>query len=231
MSALTHPYAREAADPDCLDPARAAALLRDAPWRRMVVVGDSVAAGIREPLDGYRDAAFPNRVAEALAETRDGFAYRNLGVRDLRPNEIRERQLATALAFQPDVAMVVAGGNDALGRGFDADRVRSELTAIVAPLAESGAQVMTIGLFDLGRSGLLPPELAPTMTARFDRLDAITADVARRAGGLHVDTHHHPRAADPAIFARDRVHANARGHAIAAAAIVDALASRRASDA
>jgi lysophospholipase L1-like esterase len=40
---------------------------------------------------------------------------------------------------------------------------------------------------------------------------------------VHVDTHRHPLAADPDIYAADRIHANARGHAVAFAAIVDAI--------
>lgn len=214
---------REALDPDCLDADGAAELLRPAPWRRMVVVGDSVALGVREPTAGYVDAGFADRVGAALAATRDGFAYRNLGVRDLRLAEIRERQLGPALAFAPDLAMVVAGGNDALGRRFDEDAVRAGLTALARPLADAGALVVTIGLFDLARSGLVPAPAAEAMAERFDRLDAITADVAASVGGLHVDTHHHPRSADPSIYASDRIHCNARGHAIAFAAIVRAL--------
>jgi lysophospholipase L1-like esterase len=224
MSVATGTFPLEAADPDCLDDITAADLLRDAPWRRMVVVGDSVAAGIREPLDGYRDVGFTDRVGEALARARPGFAYLNLGVRDLRLAEIAETQLTEALAFDPDVAVVIAGGNDALGRSFEPDRVRSGLRDLVVPLAEAGAFVVTVGLFDLARSGLLPAHLADVMADRFDQLDAITREVVSDAGGIHVDTHHHPRAADPAIFASDRIHANARGHAIAFAAIVRALA-------
>jgi lysophospholipase L1-like esterase len=209
-------------DPDCIDPAEAADLLRDAPWRRLLVLGDSVAAGIREPLAGYRDASFADRVAAILAGDRPGFAYLNLGRRDLVLDEIRRTQLVPGLAFEPDLAIVVAGGNDALRRSFDDDAARAGLTAIVAPLAER-AQVVTIGLFDLPRSGLVPAGIAPGTVERFDRLDAITAEVAAEHGAVHVDTHHHPRAADPAIFSSDLIHANARGHAIAAAAIVRAL--------
>jgi lysophospholipase L1-like esterase len=221
-TAIAHP--REAADPDSIDPAVASELLRGLPWQRMVVVGDSVAAGIREPTAGYRDASFSDRVAAALAATRPGFAYRNLGVRDLRLAAIRDGQLATALAQEPDVAIVAAGGNDALSRSFDADRAGVELNEIVDPLARAGAFVVTIGLFDIARSGLLPPEVAAVMAERFDQLDAVTAAVAAAAGGVHVDTHHHPRSADPSIYAADRIHANARGHAIAFAAIVTTLA-------
>jgi lysophospholipase L1-like esterase len=217
-------YPLEAADPDCLLQEDGAELLRDAPWQRFVVIGDSVAAGIREPVDGYRDASFPDRLGEALAATRPGFAYRNLGVRDARLAEVRERQLPTARALAPDLAMVIAGANDALRRSFDPTRVRRELKELVEPLADEGALVVTIGLFDLPRSGLMPNHLTAPAIERFDRLDAITAEVAREVGGLHVDTHHHPRTSDPGIYSGDRIHANARGHAIAFAAVVRSLA-------
>jgi lysophospholipase L1-like esterase len=194
--------------------------LAQAPWKRTVVVGDSVAAGVREPLDGYRDMGFADQVGEAL-----GGAYLNLGVAGLRLDEVRDGQLPDALAFGPDMAMVIAGGNDALDRDYSPERVRHGLAEIVEPLAAAGAFVVTVGLFDVARSGLLPPEIAPLMIARFDELDAITAEVAAAVGGLHVDTHHHPRAADPSIYASDRLHCNALGHAIAFSAVVDALAS------
>jgi lysophospholipase L1-like esterase len=186
----------------------------------MVVVGDSVAAGVREPLDGYRDMGFADQVGEAL-----GGAHLNLGIPGLRLDEIRESQLAGALAFGPDIALVIGGGNDALDPDWSPERVLHGLSAIVAPLAAADAFVVTVGLFDLPRSGPLPPEVAPVMAERFDELDAITAGVTAGAGGLHVDTHHHPRAADPAIYASDRIHCNALGHAIAFSAVVDALGS------
>src|SRR3954469_761316 len=157
-------YRLERTDPDSIEPDEAAALLRDAPWRRMVVLGDSVAAGIREPLAGYRDESFADRVADAIGATRPFFAYRNFGVRDLRLVEIHDRQLAPALAFEPDLAIVIGGGNDVLARNYEPARIRRQLTEIVRPLVEIGALVLTIGMFDLARSGLLPRAMAPTMT-------------------------------------------------------------------
>jgi lysophospholipase L1-like esterase len=221
---IPHPYALETDDPDCLPPAELVALLSDAPWQRMVVLGDSVALGVREPVSGYRDLSFADRVAEALGDGRPQLAYHNLAIRQLRLAEVRDAQLALALQMLPDLAIVAAGANDALRRSFDPDRVRADLLEIVEPLAANGAFVVTIGLFDLARSGLLPAELAPAMIERFDALDEITADVAGRIGGLHVDTHHHPRGWDPSIYSSDGMHANSCGHAIAATAIVEALA-------
>ena len=121
---------------------------------------------------------------------------------------------------------MAAGGNDALGRSFDEKRVAERLMAVVGPLAMAGALVVTIGLFDLARSGLLPAEHAGEMARRFDRLDTITRDVVTTLGGIHVENHSHPRGTDPAIYSSDRVHCNARGHAISAATMAHALARR-----
>ncbi|SHM71583.1 SGNH/GDSL hydrolase family protein [Cryptosporangium aurantiacum] len=215
----------EATEPDCIDASEAAELLRPAPWRRLVVVGDSVAAGVREPLPGYRDLSFADRFAEALAATRPGFAYRNLGIRELTVNEITTTQLPTALDFGPDVAMVVAGGNDALGRNYDPDQLRRDLEGLIRPLASAGAFIVTVGLFDLPRSGLMPPKLTDLMTHRMDELDDITVALTASVGGIHVDTHHHPRGSDPAIYSSDLIHGNALGHAIAFAAIARTVAA------
>lgn len=216
-------YPAEAADPYCIDPAIAAERMRHLPWRRLAVLGDSVTAGVRAPLAGYRDASFADRLTLALGATRDDFVATNLAVPYLTAGEIREQQLGRALAFSPDAVLVSAGGNDAFTE-YDEDRLRLELERLLAPLAESGATVVTVGLFDLPRSGLVRPERAGAMARRFDALDHLTAAVTHSLGGIHVDTHHHPLAADPAIYAPDRIHANARGHAVAFAAIVDAVA-------
>lgn len=221
---LAEPHAAEAADPDCLDPSVAAGMLADRPWQRLVILGDSVASGVREPLDGYRDLSMADRVADALAATRPGFAWTNLAKPFLRAAEIRAQQLDAALAFRPDVVLVSAGGNDAFSRDYDARSLRRDLDALLRPLAEAGAVVAVVGLFDHARSGLLPPPVAGAMIQRFDELDVIQREVVTELGGIHVDGHHHPRGSDPALYSSDRIHCNARGHAVAAGLIIRALA-------
>ncbi|WP_320066029.1 SGNH/GDSL hydrolase family protein [Micromonospora sp. RTGN7] len=222
MSALEQ-YAAEAVDPYCIAPDTAATRLGHLPWQRFAVLGDSVAAGIRDPLEGYRDRSFADRLTEALSATRPRLAAVNVAVPYLTIAEIREQQLDDVLAFRPDAVLATAGGNDAF-REYDSGRLHAELADLLRPVAEAGATVLTVGLFDLARSGLIPPEHAGGMARRFDELDRITATLTRDLGGIHVDSHHHPLAADPGIFAQDRIHANARGHAVAFAAIVDAIA-------
>lgn len=215
----------EALDPDCIIPALAVELLSDAPWQSLVVVGDSVAAGVRQPLDGYLDESFTDRLGHALAVTRAGFRYENFGVRDLKLQQIIDSQLPPAIEVLPDAAVVIAGGNDVLASQFDPVYIKDRLDALLGALAETGADIITIGLFDLARSGLVPPELRYELAARFDVLDQLTVEAVAEVDGLHIDTHHHPRSADPAIYADDRIHCNARGHAIAFAAIVTELAA------
>jgi lysophospholipase L1-like esterase len=211
-------------DPQCLDPERAADLLRGLPWGRLAVLGDSVTAGVMGPLPGYRTRSFADRLVDALAATRPAFESVTLARPSLRLAEIREQQLQPALDFRPDAVLVSAGGNDAF-QEYDADDLARDVEALLVPLAEAGAVPVTIGLFDLARSGLVPPRAAEAMAHRFDELDRVTAAVSSALGGVHIDTHHHPSAADPGIYADDGIHANARGHAIAFAAIVDTLAA------
>jgi hypothetical protein len=57
----------EANDTYCLGPDEAGALLAGAPWRRLLVMGDSIAAGIGDPVQGYLDFGWADRLAAALA--------------------------------------------------------------------------------------------------------------------------------------------------------------------
>lgn len=219
-------FEKEAADPHCMDFAAAAERLRPLPWHRLAVLGDSVTAGVRDPHPGYWDASFSERLRLALASTRTDFDSVNLATPYLRVDEIRAQQLDRALAFRPDVVLVSAGGNDAFAP-YDPAVLRQRIARLLRPLAEAGALVVTVGLFDLARSGLVRAERAAAMAARFDEFDRVSGSITAELGGIHVDTHRHPLAANPDIYAADRVHANARGHAVAFSAIVKAVTTRQ----
>jgi lysophospholipase L1-like esterase len=198
------PFTLEAADAACLAPADAAGMLAHLPWSRMVVLGDGAAAGVRVPVRGYRDLAFPERVGHALAATRPDFAYRNVARRDAVARDMREHQLDAALELRPDLALVAAGRSDALRADFDPQATRSELRSVLGALLAAGAQPVTAGPFAL-------PYPAPAR--RLGVVDAILRSVAAEHHAVHVGL--------------DRPHADARGHAVAASAIAEALASVR----
>lgn len=211
-------FAAEARDPHCLDAAARGALLAAAPWERVVALGDSIAEGVREPSPGYQDLGWVDRIAAALGEVRPALKLRNLGRRDRLAAEVRGQQLAAAVAFGPDLAIVAAGGNDTLRRRFDLAAVEHELEQIVAALRAGGADVLTLGLLDASSSPFVPEELRAPLTARLHELADATRAIAERHGALHLQMREHPVNADPGIYASDGLHLNARGHAIVAGA-------------
>jgi lysophospholipase L1-like esterase len=222
---ITRQHHAEDLDPHCRPPGLLAGELTGAGWHRLVVLGDSIAEGLGDPVAGYRDLSWADRLAEVMDLAAGPVAYRNLGVRGLRAREIRRRQLDDALAFRADVAVVCAGANDILGRTFEPDRLRGELDAIVAPLAATGCVVVTFGLLDLSRTSFVPDELRAGLRDRLERLNAVTLSVTRRYRGVHVDFFDHPALGD-ALFSADRLHPNRRGHACIATSVVEALAMR-----
>jgi lysophospholipase L1-like esterase len=207
-------------DPYCLGPDEAATLLAGAPWRRLLVMGDSIAAGIGDPVDGYADQAWADRLAAGL-----GADYLNLGRPGAQVTDVRAGQLDHALAFGPDLAVVAAGANDAFRQSFAAPAVGGELEQIVSALDGAGSLVVTFGCFDLGRTSFLPPERRRGLSERLHDLGRLTEQICLRHGGIHVDFLSHP-ALDDALLSADRLHINRRGHAIVAADVIRALSRR-----
>ena len=223
---MTVDYARtrEAADPHCLGDGEAAAHLRGHPWRRFVVLGDSIAEGVSDPVEGYHTSPFADRVAAELAGVQPDLAYLNLGERNLRAGEVRAGQVRPALAFEPDLALVVCGANDALRPGYESrvDAVDTDIAAIVSAMQGSGALVVTVSVFVMGDYPRLPSWLGPAFSRRMTMLAARTRAIAAAHGTVHVHLADHP-AADATLTCDDGLHGNGRGQAIAAAEMVRRL--------
>jgi len=216
----------ESADPHCLRAGEAARLLAGHPWRRFVVLGDSVAEGLTEPVDGYHPLAFPGRVRAELAQLRPELAYLNLGRRNLRVAEVHATQLSAALDFRPDLAMVVCGANDAMRPGYEAraDAVDAAMTALIRPLQRAGAQVITVSVFVMPAYPAMPGWLGPAFARRMALLGRRTTALAAELGTIHVDLANHPAIGDDGVLTgSDGLHGNARSHAIAAAGVLRRL--------
>ncbi len=188
-------------------------------YERYVALGDSSTEGIDDPdgAGGFRGWA--NRLAETLAAVQGGLLYANLAVRGRRTGQIREQQLAPALALRPDLATLFSGTNDIVARDFDAAAVAADVEAIERALVEGGATVLTFTLPDLAAVMPLARRVAPRVRDLNARLRAIAAST----GTLLVDFEAHPVAADPRLWSDDRLHANSAGHARIAAALAQAL--------
>ncbi|AJE85303.1 MULTISPECIES: SGNH/GDSL hydrolase family protein [Streptomyces] len=215
-------HAQELQDPHLLTVEEITAQLQGAPWTRYAAIGDSIVAGQREPVEGYADLSWADRVAAGLRRINPELEYRNFGERDLPAAKIRATQLDPALEFAPDIAIVVAGGNDLLGKQFDTAAVETEQARIVSALRARGCTVVTMGLFDNTWTPFVAEKYKAVMKQRLQQFSDLTQSVTQRMGGLHVDLPNHPAGKEP-IFASDGLHLNARGHAVVATEVIRTL--------
>ncbi|HEX8105434.1 MAG TPA: SGNH/GDSL hydrolase family protein [Solirubrobacteraceae bacterium] len=197
-------------------------------WQRYVALGDSTTEGLEDPYpDGRGYRGWADRLAERLAGEAPGLRYANLAVRGKLARQVREEQLAPALALKPDLASVLAGLNDTLRRGCDVDAVAGHLDAMAGALTGAGATVL---LFTFPDPVPINP-LARTAAGRLFALNAALREIAARHGARLADLERHPVASDPRLWHPDRLHANPDGHARIAAAAAQALGLPGASDA
>jgi len=192
---------------------------------RFVAIGDSTTEGVGDPVDPRRPESSPlrgwaDRLAERLAALNPGLTYANLAVRGRKAREIREEQLAPALALGPDLVAMTGGLNDLVRPRFDLDLVLGELDAMQCAVVAAGGTVLTFTLPDL--SAFVPT--ARPVRGRLAAYNAGLHTLAARHGTVLADVAAHPVAADPRLWAPDRLHPNPEGHARLADAAAEALA-------
>lgn len=214
------------ADAHVLTDEEADDLLAGAPWRRFAILGDSIAEGLGEEAEGWGRRNWGVRVSDALRRRHPDLAFCNFGERYLTSRAVIDTQLGAALAFRPDLAAVVCGGNDMLDPEFDPADLDGNLDALVRPLRDAGADVITFTMFDITRAMELPAAFGEHIQDRLDQHAEIVRAVAARHDTIHVEFRTHPASADAGIYSSDRMHVNTRGHAIVAAATIEALGER-----
>lgn len=167
---------------------------------------------------GY--VGWSRRLAARIATAQGGLLYANLGVGGLSTREIRESQLAPALALEPDLASLFSGTNDVLRARFDVAAFAADVRAMQQALRATGATVITFSLPDL--SPLLP--WARPLAGRILAMNTALRAACAETGTILVDFAAHAIATDARLWHPDRIHANPAGHARIEAALAHALA-------
>lgn len=209
----------EETDPYCLTTTAAAQLLAEAPWRRFVVIGDSLAAGTGDPSPGYEPGPWSARVAAALTHVHPDLAHTNLARVGATTRDTLDEQLERALDLRPDLIHVSSGANDIWRRTPCFHTVALDLRRLFERAASSGALVMT---FTLGRAFVVPT--ITDFTRRVQILNAIIRSLAREYGAAVIDMWDHPIMGRPDLLSADRIHFAASGQAVLASEVVRGLA-------
>jgi lysophospholipase L1-like esterase len=203
-------------------------------YSRYVALGDSSTEGLDDPAGDGRYRGWADRLAAHVARARaaslpgDGpLLYANLAVRGRRTRQVRDEQLAPALAMRPDLATVFCGTNDIIRRGFALEQVVLDIREMQRALRDAGAMVLTITMPDI--SEVMP--LAKRVRPRLAEFNAAVREVSRETGTVVVDLAAQPFAGDPRFWSGDRLHANSEGHTRIAAALAQALSLPGSNDA
>ncbi|SFQ54997.1 Lysophospholipase L1 [Amycolatopsis arida] len=188
--------------------------------RRFVALGDSFTEGVGDDHPTYPNGVrgWADRVAEELARHEPELRYANLAVRGRLLRDVVAEQLAPAVAARPDLVTLYAGGNDLMRPRVDVDALAELLDAAVAELAAAGA---TVVLFT-GVDGVADP-LFRRMRGRTAIYNEHTRVIAARHGALLVDMWAMRELRDRRMWAADRIHLNAHGHATVARAVLAVL--------
>ena len=189
-------------------------------FERYVAIGDSSTEGLEDPAADGSYHGWANRFAEHVAAAQTSpLLYANLAVRGRKTREVRDEQLAPALAMRPDLATVFAGVNDVVRRSCDVRQVASDLEFMMQALRDGGATVLTITMPDL--SAVVP--LAALMRNRLLALNDLVRAACVRTGAHCVDVAAHAVTRDLRLWHSDRLHANSEGHRRIAAALAESL--------
>jgi acyl-CoA thioesterase-1 len=171
---------------------------------QILVVGDSLAAGLGLP----PEASFPARLEARLGESGIRARVLNAGVSgDTTAGGLA--RLGWALADRPDLVILELGANDAL-RGIDPETVRTNLDAMIAKVKASGAKLLLAGM-------RAPPNWGDAYQKRFD---ALYPELAKAHGVALYPFFLDGVAMEPALNQPDGLHPNARG----VATLVDRIA-------
>ncbi|EGD55872.1 SGNH/GDSL hydrolase family protein [Gordonia neofelifaecis] len=189
-------------------------------YLRYAALGDSFTEGVGDP-----DPDLPNgvrgwadRVADELARLDPQSRYANLAIRGRKLGPVIDEQVGPALALDPDLITIYAGGNDILRPKVDIDALMSDYDDAVARLSASGARIVLFTAHDPGGWPLFN-----ALRGRFAIYNEGVREIADRHGATIVDFWRIEDYRDVRLWDFDRLHMSSAGHQRMAIAVLDAL--------
>lgn len=182
---------------------------------RFVALGDSLTEGVGDPHPSWPNGlrGWADLVAAGLAAADPEAEYANLALRGKTAREVAAEQLPAALAMQPDIVTIWAGGNDVLRPRLRLDDVLHPLDQALTQFAATTTVIVFTG-FEISGS----PALG-ALRSRVRTLNASLREIACDRGALIADVSEHGAWRDRRLWAGDRVHPSPLGHVRIAAQV------------
>jgi lysophospholipase L1-like esterase len=176
-------------------------------FRSFVAIGDSFTEGYGDYYPDGGCQGWADRFARLLAAESPDLRYANLAIRGKLLHQVISEQIPPAIAQQPDLISLAAGGNDLLRPKADPQALAATFEQAVIQLREAAGQVL---LF----SGALMAEM-PLMRLIRDKVIAYNArikEIAAQHDCLHVELASMAVLADRRFWCPDRLHLAEDGH-------------------
>lgn len=175
---------------------------------RIVALGDSISFGVGDVRGQGVGPGWSGRLAMAIG-TAD---HQRLAWPGARLSEMANVQLAATCIAAPDIALVSIGGNDAIRRGFDADRFASQLHRTLEILQASVPSVVALTLPDISRTCQIPRSFRSHLQQRVALLNAAILTAVSGTTTLVLDRWTDDHAYLDSHLAADRVHPSPCGY-------------------
>ena len=190
------------------------------PYTRYVALGDSFTEGVGDEEPGVPNGVrgWADRVAEELARTRPDFAYANLAIRGRLLQQIVDEQLEPAIALEPDLITISAGGNDLIRPGGDPDELAARIDTVIGRLRATGADVVLFNVPDIAMTPVLRG-----IRGKVGIYNANLHGIAAKHGAIIADMWSARQLQQPRMWAPDRLHFSPYGHHAIAILVLDAL--------
>jgi lysophospholipase L1-like esterase len=162
------------------------------------------------------ERGWADRFATALVQVSPELTYANLAIRGRKIAQVLDEQFEPALALQPDLVSVMAGANDLIRPRVELERLLEMMNEMQAGFAAAGATILTNTYPVAEGSG----PFGRGVSDRFRAYNEGLRRVAAENGAILLDLEPIAAAADRRLWAPDRLHLNAEGHARLAAGML-----------
>ncbi|MFT4087530.1 MAG: SGNH/GDSL hydrolase family protein [Gordonia sp. (in: high G+C Gram-positive bacteria)] len=189
-------------------------------FSRYIALGDSFTEGVGDADDSLPNGVrgWADQVAAQLARVEPGLEYANLAIRGLKMDAVLDRQVPEALAAEPDLVSIYAGGNDMLRPAVDIDALIAAYDDAIGRITGGGARVVLFTPHDPGSAALFG-----SLRGRFAIYCEGVRRIAEKYDAVLVDFWRIPEYQDPRFWDTDRLHMSTIGHRRMAVAVLDAL--------
>lgn len=196
----------------------------DGPFeKRFVALGDSFTEGVGDidPSSPNAVRGWADRVAAQLIAEDPRWGYANLAIRGKKLPQVLDEQIDAAVAMEPTLVTLYAGGNDILRPVVNVDGLMARYRHAVQQLVDTGAQVVLFTGFDSAKAPVF--NLTRGRTAIYNEH---VRKIADDLGCTLVDFWHMKKFQDWRYWDVDRMHLGISGHTAMAKEVLAVLGAK-----